>query len=80
MSEFNSKIFGRTRNASAKEAELIIRLVQNCPVSVFQTLNKRLNEMGLMISITALGEDTGSRMADKRVDFSIRDKMGDDGS
>lgn len=49
--EFNSQIFGETREATDNELEDIRTILQETPVAVFQELNKILNEKGLCISI-----------------------------
>lgn len=48
---FESQIFGITRNATDKERIVIINAVKNTPVSVFQELNKALNNLGLCIQL-----------------------------
>ena len=57
MSEkFNSPIFGETRHGSDDERKQIAKAVAETPVTVFQELNKKMNELGLFISITAKTE------------------------
>ena len=58
--QFKSLIFGSTREATQQEIEQIETLVKNCPVPVFQALNKSLNEKGFCIGISALEEEGGS--------------------
>lgn len=54
---FNSLIFGLTREATDEELSQIKLLVQNCPVTVFQILNKRFNERDLMIGVCSRDDD-----------------------
>ena len=56
MFAFDSPIFGRTRHASKEEKDQITKAVDETPVTVFQELNKKLNERGLCISIMAKEE------------------------
>lgn len=52
--EFNSPIFGRTRNGTPVEREAVSKMVEETPVTVFQELNKALNKRGMMISIAPM--------------------------
>lgn len=56
----NSRIFGQSRRASIHELSLIEALVTECPVDVFQSLNKQLNESGLCISMATVEEKNGA--------------------
>lgn len=56
MFAFDSPIFGKTRHASEEEMDQITKAVDETPVTVFQELNKKLNERGLCISIMAKEE------------------------
>lgn len=56
MSEFNSPIFGPTREATDAEREAIRKAVAETPVAVFQEMNKALNARGFMSLITTKEE------------------------
>lgn len=49
----NSPIFGETSLPSDQEREIIKGLIAEFPVSVFQELNKKFNEIGMCILIDA---------------------------
>lgn len=53
---FNSPVFGETRHGSDDERAQIAKAVADTPVTVFQELNKTLNERGLCISIMSKDE------------------------
>lgn len=53
---FNSPIFGETRHGSDDERTRIAKAVAETPVTVFQELNKKLNERGFCISIISKEE------------------------
>ncbi len=53
---FNSPVFGETRHGTEDERVQISKAVAETPVTVFQELNKKLNERGLCISIMAKEE------------------------
>ena len=53
---FNSPIFGETRDGSDDEIAQIAKAVSEIPVTVFQELNKKMNERGLCILIVAQTE------------------------
>ena len=52
--EFNSPLFGKTRDATDDERSQIKSFVDDTPVAVFQELNKNLNARGLCIMIDAV--------------------------
>lgn len=57
MSEtFKSPIFGETRHGSDDERAQIAQIVAETPVTVFQELNKKMNERGFCISIMSKDE------------------------
>jgi hypothetical protein len=47
-------VFEETKTTSEATKEKIAELVKNYPVTVFQILNKQLNEQGLCLSIATL--------------------------
>lgn len=52
MSDFlDSPIFGKTRRANDEELDCIKKAVEETPIDVFQALNRKLHDHGLMISI-----------------------------
>ena len=52
-----SPVFGRTRaTATEEELNLISKLVDEIPISVFGGLNRHLNNLGLCISIRTIEE------------------------
>lgn len=54
---FNNPIFGETRHGSEDERAQIAKIVAEIPVTVFQELNKKLNERGFCISIAINREE-----------------------
>ncbi|RLD06755.1 MAG: hypothetical protein DRI65_06100 [Chloroflexota bacterium] len=54
---FVSPIFGPTRYALAEESALLDKYADEIPVSLFQKLNQRLNQRGLALMVTAVGEE-----------------------
>jgi hypothetical protein len=60
---FDSPIFGTTRHGSDEERAQIAQVVDETPVTVFQELNKKLNERGLCISIICRGRDAMTQSA-----------------
>ena len=56
MKSLNSPIFGLYREPTKEEGLIINRLVFECPVRIFQTLNRRMNSKGLCIAISTLEE------------------------
>lgn len=59
MTEFTNIIFGNNqmREATDEERKQIIKLVDTCPVAVFQILNLAMNAQGFCIGISALEEN-----------------------
>lgn len=56
MAEKKSRIYGKIRDPEPEEMEQIKMLVEDCPIAVFQTLNKRMNKRGFCIYITVIDE------------------------
>jgi queuine/archaeosine tRNA-ribosyltransferase len=53
---FESPVLGKTRDATPDEKIEIQKMVDDTAITVFQVLNKRLNELGLAITIMSLEE------------------------
>lgn len=51
-----SPIFGEYRAPTEEEERQLQKLVDECPVRVFQLLNKRFNQVHACISIASLDE------------------------
>lgn len=49
-----SPLFGESELASLEEQAFLDQLAKECPVSVFQTLNRFLNTRGIAIYMTTL--------------------------
>lgn len=54
--KINSPVFGETRHANYRELLSIALIVEETPMSVFQELNKKLNKLGFMITITSFDD------------------------
>ena len=55
----NSPIFGKTRLPDDHERKGIKFVIEDCPLGVFQELNKYLNTKGFMISIKPMEDNNG---------------------
>jgi hypothetical protein len=55
---FNSPLLGRVRVPSADEEKQIDKLLNECTLFAFQSLNKKFNTMGLCLSISLNGKET----------------------
>lgn len=59
MSEYEvSPILGRSKIPDGDELFQILRFVEDAPLAVFQSLNKKFNEKGLCLSIGRLKESS----------------------
>ena len=62
----NSTILGRTKSPSTEERMAIVFMVEDCPLGVFQELNKYFNSRGLSLIINI----------DKKIEKEGRKKNG----
>jgi len=60
----NSAILGKSRDPSDDEEEFMIKMKDECPIRLFQLLNKKLNTRGFMLHISNInGGDAESAPA-----------------